>query len=136
MALHGPGVRVQTVRRKAVDDGLSNAGDEREQLLHLWTRWTQCGAANGEKRRVLVQLSVSEDVLESTKMAGLAAAHRSVNLIRQVARYGALRDQDSAFVGAVVESLASTAMDFMNRNPKHAEQVCMSTFEFLWKALR
>jgi AcrR family transcriptional regulator len=119
-----------------VDDGLSNAGDEREQLLHVWTRWTRWGAANGEKRRVLAQLSVSDDVLESTKMAGFAAAHRAVNLIRQVARHGALKDQDPAFVGAVVESLTSTTMDFMSRDPEHAEEVCMSTFEFLWKALR
>jgi hypothetical protein len=57
-------------------------------------------------------------------------------LIRQVARHGALRDQDPAFVGAVVESLASTTIDFMNQKPKHAEEICMSTFEFLWKALR
>jgi AcrR family transcriptional regulator len=119
-----------------VDDGLVDAGDEREQLLHIWARWTRWGAANSEKRRVLAQLSVSDDVQESTKMAGFAAAHRSVNVIRQVARHGALRDQDPAFVGAVVESLASTTMDWMSQEPDHAEHVCMSTFEFLWKALR
>ncbi|WP_161564062.1 TetR/AcrR family transcriptional regulator [Cupriavidus lacunae] len=119
-----------------VDDGLSDAGDEREQLLHIWASWTRWGAANSEKRRVLAQLSVSDDVTEATKEAGFTAAYRSVSLIRQVARHGALRDQDPAFVGAVVESLASTTMDCMSRDPKHAEQVCTATFEFLWKALR
>lgn len=119
-----------------VDDGLSDAGNEREQLLHMWASWTRWGAANSEKRRVLAQLSVSDDLTEATKKAGFTAAHRSVNLIRQVARHGALRDQDPAFVGAVVESLASTTMDRMSQDPKHAEQVCTATFEFLWKALR
>jgi len=119
-----------------VDDGFSDAGDEREQLLHIWARWTRWGAANCEKRRVLAQLSVSDDVLETTKAAGFAAAHRSIDLIRQVARHGALRDQDSALLGAVVESLASTAMNFMSRDPKHADQICMATFECLWNAVR
>lgn len=119
-----------------VDNGLSDAWDEREQLLRMWTNWTRWGAANFEKRRVLAQLSVSDDVTQETKEAGFNAAHRSVNLIRQVARHGALRDQDPAFVGAVVESLASTTMDCMSRDPEHADKVCAATFEFLWKALR
>lgn len=119
-----------------VDNGLSDAGDEREQLLHVWANWTRWGAANSDKRRVLAQLSVSDDVTEATRQAGFTAAHRSVTLIRQVARHGALRHQDPAFVGAVVESLASTTMDCMSRDPKRAEQVCMAAFEFLWKALR
>jgi AcrR family transcriptional regulator len=119
-----------------VDDGLSQDGDEREQLLHIWTTWTRWGAANSEKRRALARLSVSEDLLDETKQAGLAAAHRSVGLVRQVARHGALRGQDVALVGAMVESLASTTMDFMSRDPSHADDICKATFEFLWKALR
>jgi AcrR family transcriptional regulator len=118
-----------------VEDGLPDAGNEREQLLHIWTRWTRWGTANADKRRVLAQLSVSDEILETTRKAGFSAAYRSVDLIRRIARHGALRDQDSAVAGAMVESLASTTMDFMSGDPKHAEQICMAVFEFLWRAL-
>jgi AcrR family transcriptional regulator len=119
-----------------VEDGLLEAGDEREQLQHLWGRWTRWGAANPEKRRALARLSVSDDVLQATKATAFAAAHRSMNLIKQVARHGVLHDQDPLVIGAIVDSLASTTMDLMSRDPKHADQVCMATFELLWKALR
>jgi AcrR family transcriptional regulator len=119
-----------------VEDGLSDSRDEREQLLHLWERWTRWGAANAERRQVLAQLSVSDEILESTKEAALAAARGPVNLVQQIARQGSLRNQDPALAGALVESLASTTTDFMSRDPEHAEQICLATFEFLWKALR
>ncbi len=119
-----------------VEDGLSDAGGEHEQLLHLWTRWTHWGAANPEKRQMLAQLSVSDEVLETTREAVLAAAQGPVNLVQRVARQGALRNQDPALAGALVESLADTATDFMSRDPEQAEQICLATFEFLWNALR
>ena len=119
----------------SVEDGLTDLEGEREQLRHLWVRWTGWGAANPEKRRVAAQLSVSDDIFETTKETVFAAAGRSVNLIRQIARRGALRGQDSALAEAMVEALADTTMDFMFRDPKHAEEICVATFEFLWKAL-
>jgi len=120
----------------SVEDGLSDAGGEREQLLHLWTRWTRWEAANPEKRQVLAQLAVSDEVLGSTREAVLAAAHRPVSLVHQIARHGVLGDQDPALAGAMVEALARTTTDFMSRDPEHAEQICLAAFEFLWKALR
>lgn len=118
-----------------VDEGFADAGDERAQMLHMWTRWTGWGARNPQKRRVLAQLSASDLVPEEAKVAGYTAASRSVNLVQQVARQGALKHQAPAFAGAIVESLAATTMDFMIRDPAHADQISLSAFEALWKAL-
>jgi AcrR family transcriptional regulator len=118
-----------------VDEGFADAGGERAQMLHMWTRWTGWGARNPQKRRVLAQLSASDLVPEEVKVAGYTAASRSVNLVQQVARQGALKDQAPAFAGAIVESMAATTMDFMIRDPAHADQISLSAFEALWKAL-
>lgn len=119
----------------SVDEGLSDAISERAQLLHMWTRWTAWGANNPQKRRVLAQLRASDLIPEEVKIAGYTAASRSVNLVQHVARQGALKDQVPAFAGAIVESLADTTMDFMIRDPTHADQISLSAFDALWKAL-
>ncbi|SAL37225.1 TetR family transcriptional regulator [Caballeronia udeis] len=121
---------------ESVDEGFSDAIGERAQMLHMWTRWTAWGARNAEKRRVLAQLSASDLIPEEVKLAGYTAANRSVNLVQQVASQGALRDQAPAFAGAIVESFAATTMDFMIRDPARADEISLSAFEALWKALR
>lgn len=119
-----------------IEVGLDEAGDEREQLLHLWSRWTHWGAANPDKRRVLAQLGVSGEVSPAVKQAAFADAHRGTDLVMLVARHGALRSQGPDVVIAIVESLASTTIDLMGKDPDKADEICVATFELLWKALR
>jgi AcrR family transcriptional regulator len=109
--------------------------DPKKQLHHIWTRWTEWGVAFPEKRRVLAQLSVSDEVSAASREVALKAAAPTLEVIDQVLQNGALKSKRRAFVGAIVEALAATTMDFMIREPKFAAEYREAGFESLWKAI-
>jgi hypothetical protein len=46
-----------------------------------------------------------------------------------------LRDAPLRYVGALVDALATTTMDFMIRNPAEADEFSESGFEAVWRLL-
>jgi AcrR family transcriptional regulator len=110
--------------------------DTRTQLHHLWVSWTHWGASNPAKRRVLAQLSVSDQITELSRKAAYAAARPSLALIQRTSANGALRDAPLQYVGALVETLVATTTDFMIGDPARADEICEFGFEAVWRALR
>jgi AcrR family transcriptional regulator len=109
--------------------------DTRAQLRHLWVTWTFWGASHPLKRRVLAQLSVSDQITELSRKAAYEAAASTLELIRRASTNGALHDAPAPYVGALVEAMATTTMDFMIRDPAKASALCESGFEALWNTL-
>lgn len=120
----------------AVFAGLPVSADTRQQLHHLWTRWTQWGVSNPGRRRALAQLDVSDQITEASHMAAFERAALGIEIVRRASAEGALRDQPIEFVGNIVSALAGTTMDFMVREPAHAEAYCTASFDALWNALQ
>jgi hypothetical protein len=46
-----------------------------------------------------------------------------------------LRDQPTAFIAAIMRSLADTTMDFMSNEPEHAQRYCDTGFAAYWSAV-
>ncbi|MBI1285582.1 MAG: TetR family transcriptional regulator [Thiobacillus sp.] len=112
------------------------AGDDtRLQLHHLWVSWTHWGASNPSKRRVLAQLSVSDQITELSRKAAYEGAGSSLALMRRASANGALRDAPLQYVGALVETSVATTTDFMIRDPAQADAFCKFGFEAVWRAL-
>lgn len=109
--------------------------DTRAQLLHLWMRWTDWGASNPSKRRVQALLNVSDQVTEVNRNAAYEYADPVFELIQRASASGVLRDAPVRYVGALVDALATTTMDFMIRNPAEAEEFRKSGFEAAWRLL-
>lgn len=109
--------------------------DAKKQLHHIWTRWTDWGVAFPEKRRVLAQLTVSDEISAASREHALKAAAPTLGVIDQVRQQGVLKSRSLAFVGAIVEAMATTTMDFMIREPKQAAHYREAGFETLWKAI-
>ncbi|WP_267221592.1 TetR/AcrR family transcriptional regulator [Dyella silvae] len=109
--------------------------DPKKQLHHIWTQWTNWGVAFPEKRRVLAQLMVSDEISAASREHALKAASPTLGVIDQVRHQGVLKNRSLAFVGAIVEATATTTMDFMIREPKQAANYREAGFETLWKAI-
>lgn len=120
----------------AVYPGLPTSADTRQQLHHLWTRWTRWGVGNPTRRRALAQLDVSDLITESSHMVAFERAALGIDIVRRASATGGLRDQSIEFVGGIVSALAGTTIDFMLRDPAHAEDYCSASFDALWKALQ
>lgn len=119
----------------AVLAAMPDGNDTRAQLHHLWVIWTHWGASNPSKRRVLAQLSVSDQITELSRKAAYDAAGPSLDLIRRASARGALRDAPLQYVGALIETSVATTTDFMIREPARAEEFCEFGFEAAWRAL-
>ena len=112
--------------------GFPAGNDLRKQLFHVWSNWL---GVSSSKRRVLVQLNVSDEITPATR----AAAHKTMSgiadLLERVRATGQLSKAPMGFVVAVVSALAEATVDFMTHDPLHADQHCKAGFEALWRVL-
>lgn len=107
----------------------------KSELWRFWAPWTRWGVANPEKRKALAHLDVSDQVTTESRRAVTAAAAPVVDLINKAAMSGVLRVAPPNYVGALVEGMASTTMDFMASDPAGSDEVCQAGFEALWRML-
>lgn len=129
-------LELRTELAGTVLEGLSGVESERDQLYQIWSTWTRWGVANPCKRQALAQLGASSQINECTRKAGYENATPVLEVIWRTCAHGALADTPQPYIGAVVEALASTTMNFMSTSPDEAEKICQSGFEALWRALR
>jgi AcrR family transcriptional regulator len=113
----------------------SESSDARERLRLGWQQYVRWGVSYPKKRKVLAQLGVSDRITEQSKAAGMRAFTEINAMLQESIASGALRDRPPAFVGAIMASLAETTMDFMARDPAHADAYAMSGFEAFWNAI-
>ena len=116
------------------NDAAGNA-DARRRLQLAWQQYVRWGVTFPQKRKVLAQLGVSDRITEQTKAAGMRAFTDINAMLQESVASGALRDRPPAFVGAIMASLAETTMDFMGRDPAHADDYETSGFEAFWDAI-
>jgi AcrR family transcriptional regulator len=102
--------------------------DVEKKLYHLWSAWTRWGALNTVARKALAQLTISDLVTTESREAGMKAAASTVEIVRQASVRGLMGKAPSHYVGALVESMANTTMDFMLADPTRAEDISHSGF--------
>jgi AcrR family transcriptional regulator len=112
------------------------AGDVfREQVFHVWSKWMSWAVSNPDKRRALAQLGVSDEITLGTRNAAHKAAAGLADLMERMRAQGPLRNVPMSFVGAIMNSLAETTMDFMIRDPANARKHCKAGFEAFWRVI-
>lgn len=116
-------------------EAMPSDDDVRGQLRHLWECWTGWGVSNPSKRRALAQLGVSDQITDASRKAAAAVAGPAVAIVDRARSTGALRDAPLAYVGALVETMAGTTIDFIIHDPSDAESVRNAGFEALCQAL-
>jgi AcrR family transcriptional regulator len=107
-----------------------------DQAFYVWSHWMTWATANPEKRRALAQLSVSDQITPETRVAGVKIMAGFINVMERIRDSGALKDAPMTFVGALMNSLADTTMDFMINDPANAEKHCTVGFETFWRAVK
>jgi AcrR family transcriptional regulator len=113
----------------------AKSSDARTRLRLGWQQYVHWGVTYPQKRKVLAQLGVSDRITEQTKAAGQRAFTEINAMLQESVASGALRNVAPTFAGAIMGSLAETTMDFMGRDPAHAEDYATSGFEAFWNAI-
>ncbi|WP_424952608.1 TetR/AcrR family transcriptional regulator [Deinococcus sp.] len=126
-------VELKTEMAAAALDGLPAEGDLRERLCHLWVRWLRWATTCPEKRRTLAQLDVSDEITPASRQTARQMMAGIARLLEQSRSNGPLREAPLEFVVALMSALADITIDFMLRDPVHADQHRQAGFEALWR---
>ena len=105
----------------------------REQVFHVWLNWMNWALSFPEKRRVLAQLGVSDEITPATRTATSKAMAGAAELMQRVRASGPMRTVSMAFVLALMNSVAEATMDFISHDPKNAKKHSREAFEALWR---
>jgi hypothetical protein len=112
---------------------LPTGAEPREQLWSLWQHWMSWAASCPEKRRVLAQLSVSDEITPETRAAGHKTMAGIAGLLEQIRSNGPMRKVPMGFVVAIMNSAAEATIDFITQDSTHAKKHCKEGFEALWR---
>lgn len=128
-------LELKTEMASAASDGQPADADLRERFFRAWANWMQWAVRNPEKRWALAQLAVSNEITEATHALGNQTMLRIAALMDEVRAQGSMREVPFPFVAAVMNSLAEATMDFMVRDPAHADLHSKAGFDALWRML-
>lgn len=128
-------IELKTEMATAALEGFPAGADLRKQVFHVWSNWMDWAVSNPEKRRALAQLGVSDEISQTTRSAGNKGMASLANLMEQMRTNGSLRNVPMSFVGAIMNSLAETTMDFIIKDPANAEKHGKVGFDALWRVI-
>lgn len=115
--------------------GLTDGQETREQFFQVWSNWIHWAVSNPQKRQVLAQLAVCEEITPDIRQEANTFMGRVEELLEDVRGRGPLRDVPMAFVGEILTSLANATMGYMIGDPMHAEEHCKTGFEAFWRVI-
>ena len=114
---------------------IRQVADVREEYFRVWENWTKWAVSNPEKRRVLAQLSVSDELTSETRMAGHKTMAPMADLLKRVVANGPMSKAAMSFVAALMNATAEVTIDAMSQDPTHAKKHCKMGFDALWRML-
>ena len=128
-------VELKTEMASATHGGLPAAGGRREQLSHLWSNWLRWAASNPDKRRALAVLGVCDEVTPATRAAARQHMTGIAELLERSRADGPMRDAPAGFVVGIMTAVAEATVEFMVKDPAHADAHCKAGFDALWRAI-
>lgn len=115
--------------------GLSVEAEIRDQMFQFWSNWMRWATSNPEKRRVMAQLSVSEEITPDTRIAAGKSMARIGELLEQVRANGPMADAPMGLVAQIVDALVNATEAYILSDPDNAEAHCKTGFEALWRVV-
>lgn len=107
----------------------------RERACHAWNAYLDWAIDNPAGRRAIARLTLSERITEASRKAGSDGFAPISAAIEEAAALGTLRGYPAPFVGAIMNSLAETTMDFVAHYPADAERYRAAGFAAFWSAI-
>ncbi|AXI04737.1 TetR/AcrR family transcriptional regulator [Aquirhabdus parva] len=109
--------------------------DFKTQMHHVWQSYVEWGVTNPLKRKVMTQLSTSEQITAESKQIGMQSFCDLTQSIQIQISNGVLRDYPPLFIGSILGALAEVTMNYMAQDPTQAERYRESGFEAFWHAV-
>ncbi|MBU9640290.1 TetR/AcrR family transcriptional regulator [Burkholderia gladioli] len=116
--------------------GLPVEAELRVQLAHLWTGWLRWAVASPDKRRVLAQLSVSDEITAASRELGGRAMKSVAGILERCRQGGPMHDVPLGLVAGLMNAVAEATVDFILADSAQAELHGRTGFEAVWRMIR
>ncbi|CDG84252.1 TetR/AcrR family transcriptional regulator [Janthinobacterium agaricidamnosum] len=107
----------------------------RNRAWHTWQALVDWGVVHPRKRQVMDILGLSDRLTDHSKTAGALAFAPAGAMLTEIVENGPMRALPTAFVGALLASMAEATMDCMARDHSRHEQFRLAGFEAFWRAV-
>jgi AcrR family transcriptional regulator len=119
-----------------INAAFPHKGSLERRARHIWSASLDWTIEFPEKRKVSLQLSVSDLVTPETR-AKTAAGRATIDAaLRELGTRGALRKLPAGFAAAAMAALQEATIDFIAKQPKRRQALTEQAFQVLWHALR
>ena len=103
---------------------------------HLWSSYLDWAIEFPEKRKVSLQLNVSDLITPETRIRADAERGMIEVTLGELEGRGALRGLPVGFAAALMGAMQEATMNFIARQPKRREELVERAFRVFWRALR
>jgi AcrR family transcriptional regulator len=103
---------------------------------HLWSSYLDWAIEFPEKRKVSLQLNVSDLITPETRIRADAERGMIEVTFGELEGRGALRGLPVGFAAALMGAMQEATMNFIARQPKRREELVERAFRVFWRALR
>jgi AcrR family transcriptional regulator len=119
-----------------VDANFPHKGSLERRARHLWSSFLVWAIEFPEKRKVSVQLNVSDLITPETRRRTAAARGIIDGTLSELGTRGALRGLPVGFAAATMTAMQEATMEFIAKQPKRHEELMERAFQVFWRALR
>jgi AcrR family transcriptional regulator len=110
-------------------------GSLERRARHLWSSYLDWAIEFPEKRKVSVQLNVSDVITRETREKIGAARGAVDQTLSELDRRVAQRGLPAGFAAATMTALQEATMEFVARQPLRRKQLMARGFRVFWRAL-
>jgi AcrR family transcriptional regulator len=107
-----------------------------KRARHLWLSYLDWAIESPLKRKVSLQLNLSDIVTPATREQTAEERHLIDAVMREIDQHTALRDLPKGFAGATLLAMQQAAIDFIHQKPKERTAIADRAFQIFWRAVR
>jgi AcrR family transcriptional regulator len=119
-----------------VNVGFPHKGSLERRAKYIWTSYLDWAIESPERRKVSVQLNVSDVITAETRAK--TATHREVieSTLGEVGVRGRLAGLPAGFAVAIMAAMQEATMEFIAKHPRRRKELIDRAFQIFWRAVQ
>lgn len=107
----------------------------RQRMQHVFQRYVSWGLAHAAGRSALARLTASGQLLDDTRAQAMESFLAVSELMEDAVRDGVLVDAPIAFLSSIIEHIADTTIEYVDKQPEDADRHLQLGFQVVWRAI-
>jgi AcrR family transcriptional regulator len=119
-----------------VNANFPHKGNLERRARHIWSSFLDWAIEFPEKRKVSVQLNVSDLITPETRAKTAAQRGTTDETLSELGTRVALRGLPAGFATATMSAMQEATMEFIAKQPKQREELIERAFQVFWRTLQ